>query len=120
MPPEKEPERPIEPPQPIRGPAVRLLTGLRAGTATAIAKDETTLGRPGFQVAAIIRSEGGFRVKPVEGISPPTLNGQPIPPDGAELKPGDVIEIVGTRVEFFDPTAATAVQSTPADSRLEP
>jgi hypothetical protein len=71
-------------------------------------KPETTLGRPGVQVASIVRSGSTFRLKPVEGISPPTLNGRPVGSDGVELAPGDIIEIAGTRLEFVDPTGQTA------------
>jgi hypothetical protein len=92
------------PPLPVDGPAVKILTGARAGTAIALSKAETTLGRPGVQVAAIIQVDGRFRLKPIEGISPPAVNGQPIAADGADLAPGDVIEVAGGRVEFVDPT----------------
>ena len=96
------------PPQPpvVRGPAVKLLTGVRAGTAVALTKAETTVGRPGVQVASIVKADGRHTLKPLEGISPPTLNGHPVGAEGAELTPGDVIEIAGTRVEFVDPTTS--------------
>jgi pSer/pThr/pTyr-binding forkhead associated (FHA) protein len=87
-------------PAPITGPAIKLLTGVRAGTAVALTKPETIVGRPGVQVASIIQADGRHRLKPLEGISPPTLNGQPVSADGVELSPGDTIEIAGTRLEF--------------------
>src|SRR6266568_3892496 len=59
-----------------QGPSLRLLTGLKAGTLIALTKLETTLGRPGVQVASIVQEDASFRIKPVEGISPPALNGQ--------------------------------------------
>ena len=46
--------------------------------------------------------------KPVEGISPPSLNGQPVGSDGTVLAPGDIIEVAGTRVEYLDPGAQAA------------
>src|SRR5437763_1255672 len=79
----------------------KLLIGARAGTAVALTKSETTVGRPGVQVASIIQSDGRHRLKLLEGISPPTLNGQPVGADGAELSPGDTIEVAGTRLEFI-------------------
>src|SRR5262249_34650428 len=96
--------RPVAPPAPIDGPAVQVLSGIWAGKAVSLTKSETTLGRPGVQVAAILRTETGFRIKAVEGISPPILNGGPVATGGMDLVPGDVIEIVGTRVEFVDPS----------------
>ena len=84
----------------LHGPGLKLLTGWRAGTAIALSKAQTTLGRPGVQVAAIVQLDGRFRVKPVEGIAPPSLNGQPIGAEGADLSPGDIIDVAGGRVEF--------------------
>jgi hypothetical protein len=110
----------IEPPEPpddpqaatvpittarLNGPGVKILAGSRAGIAIALSKVETTLGRPGVQVAAIVQIDGRFRLKSIEGISPPAVNGQPIAAEGADLAPGDVIELAGARVEFVDPTA---------------
>jgi len=109
-PPEPLPEEPdapaaVEAPARIDGPAVSIVSGARAGMAIALTKPETTLGRPGVQVAAILKVGPGFRLRPVEGISPPVLNGEPVAADGRDLKPGDLIEIAGTRVEFVDPSA---------------
>src|SRR5262249_36538154 len=105
VPPEDETApRHVTQPAPIDGPQVKVLSGIRAGKAFALTKPETTLGRPGVQVAAILRTETGFRIRPVEGISPPILNGGPVAAGGMDLAPGDVIEIVGTRVEFVDPS----------------
>jgi hypothetical protein len=95
---------PVPPPTP-QGPSLRLLTGLKAGTLIALTKPETTLGRPGVQVASIVQEDASFRIKPVEGISPPALNGQPVGSDGAVLAPGDIIEVAGTRLEYLDPGA---------------
>ena len=100
-PPEPEASTPAAPePPPVDGPGVKLLTGPRSGTKIAFRKAETTLGRPGVQVAAIVRTDSSFRIKPLEGISPPSVNGKPIAADGSDLTPGDVIEIAGNRVEF--------------------
>src|SRR5437016_4044529 len=107
------PVPPAPPPTP-QGPSLRLLTGLKAGTLIALTKSETTLGRPGVQVASIVQEEASFRIKPVEGISPPSLNGQPVGSDGAILAPGDIIEVAGTRVEYLDPGVAAAKQDATA------
>jgi hypothetical protein len=103
------PPAPVAPvPLPPQGPSLKLLTGLNAGTSVPLTKPETTLGRPGVQVASIVKSGAAFILKPVEGISPPALNGRPVGSDGAELAPGDIIEIAGTRLEFLDPTGQAA------------
>jgi hypothetical protein len=109
------PPAPVLPvPPPPQGPSIKLLTGLNAGTSVALTKPETTLGRPGVQVASIVKSGASFRLKPVEGISPPALNGRPIGVEGVELAPGDVIEIAGTRLEFVDPGRQAAKQDVAA------
>ena len=104
---------PAAPPTP-QGPSLRLLTGPKAGTLIALTKPETTLGRPGVQVASIVQEDASFRIKLVEGISPPALNGQPVGSDGAVLTPGDIIEVAGTRVEYLDPGVQAAKQDVTA------
>jgi hypothetical protein len=42
-------------------------------------------------------------VVPVEGGAPPRVNGIPLESRGAELRPGDEIEIAGARLEFAVP-----------------
>jgi hypothetical protein len=80
--------------------SIKVLSGLNAGMSIPLRKAETTIGRPGVQVASIVQSGAAFKLQVVEGISPPVLNGRPIGSDGAELGRGDVIEIAGTRLEF--------------------
>jgi pSer/pThr/pTyr-binding forkhead associated (FHA) protein len=82
--------------------SIKVLSGLNAGMSIPLRKVETTVGRPGVQVASIVRSGAYFKLQPLEGISPPAVNGQPVGRDGAELAQGDVIEIAGTRLEFVD------------------
>jgi hypothetical protein len=109
------PPAPVAPlPLPPQGPSLKLLTGHNAGTSVALTKPETTLGRPGVQVASIVKSGASFMLKPVEGISPPALNGRPVGVEGVELAPGDVIEIAGARLEFVDPGRQTAKQDVAA------
>jgi pSer/pThr/pTyr-binding forkhead associated (FHA) protein len=102
-PPPAAPAVPAAAPPP-RGPSLKVLTGVNAGASIALTKPETTLGRPGVQVASIVKAQGSVSLKPVEGISPPALNGQPVGTAGAELAPGDIIEVAGTRLEFVDPS----------------
>jgi hypothetical protein len=84
--------------------SVKLLSGARAGVSIPLTKAETTIGRPGVQVASIMRVGDAFLLKPLEGTSPPSVNGKPVERDGVNLAPSDVIEIAGTRLEFADPT----------------
>jgi pSer/pThr/pTyr-binding forkhead associated (FHA) protein len=82
--------------------SIKVLSGFNAGVSIPLRKDETTIGRPGVQVASIVRSGAYFKLQPLEGISPPAVNGEPVGRDGAALARGDVIEIAGTRLEFVD------------------
>jgi predicted component of type VI protein secretion system len=75
-------------------------TGPRAGVAVALANEETLVGRIGVQVVAIRRDDGGFHVVPVDGAVPPLVNGIAIPAAGIALRPGDVLEVAGARLEL--------------------
>ena len=80
-------------------PALKFLSGPRAGQAVALTGERMTIGRAGVQLAAVERSGDLFRLKPVEG-APPSINGRPAGADGKALAAGDVIDILGTRLEF--------------------
>ena len=99
---------------PPRLAAIKVLSGVSAGALVSLAKDETTVGRPGVQVASIVRAGTSFRLKPVEGTSPPTINGKPVGREGVDLAHGDAIEIAGTRLEFVDPRSGPAQQDVAA------
>ena len=94
--------------------SIKVLSGVSAGALVSLAKDETTVGRPGVQVASIVRAGTSFRLKPVEGASPPTINGKPVGREGVDLAHGDAIEIAGTRLEFVDPRSGPAQQDVAA------
>jgi hypothetical protein len=94
--------------------SIKLLSGVNAGALIALTKAETTVGRPGVQVASIVKAGASFRLKPVEGAWPPRINGKPVDGEGAELAHGDTIEIAGSRLEFVDPRGGTAQQDVAA------
>lgn len=81
-------------------PVIRVLTGPNAGREIALDNDETTVGRVGLQVAAVRRSDGAFRLLPLEGSAMPSVNGTPVPAEGAPLKAGDLLDVAGVRLEF--------------------
>lgn len=81
------------------GPILKFLSGHKAGQALALTRDRTTIGRAGVQLAVIERSGDGYRLRPVEG-DPTPVNGRPATADGVALVPGDVVEILGNRLEF--------------------
>ncbi|CAG0982441.1 hypothetical protein BURK1_01818 [Burkholderiales bacterium] len=80
---------------------LRVLTGRSAGQIVPIARDDFVLGRIGTQVAAIERRGRALVIVPREGAAPPTVNGEPVPPEGLAIIPGDGLEVAGTRLELL-------------------
>jgi hypothetical protein len=83
------------------GARLKFLSGYKAGQVVALTRDRTTVGRAGVQLIAIERSGEGYRLRLVEGESAP-VNGRPATADGVPLASGDVVEILGNRLEFVD------------------
>src|SRR5262249_35662221 len=90
-------------PAPQAAPLVRGLTGFNAGASVPLIKAETTIGRPGVQVAAIVKSGNAFLLKRIEGGEAPLVNGRTIVGEAAELANGDRIDIAGARLELVLP-----------------
>jgi predicted component of type VI protein secretion system len=88
------------------GPMLRVTSGPSAGRRVMLAKDETLVGRVGAHVAMVRRMDDGFRLLPVEGPNPPTVNGKPVPAGGVMLRPGDLVEVASTGMEFVLPGVA--------------
>lgn len=80
---------------------IKLLNGGSAGKTLELTKMQTTLGKPGLQVAVIGRSANGYFVTHVEGTSYPILNGVVLDAQAHPLKDHDIVEIAGIRMEFF-------------------
>ena len=122
----KRPERDVPPPAatvaavatapvpaPVAAPSpatasIKVLTGINAGASMPLTKAETTIGRPGVQVAAIVQSGTAFLIKRIEGGGAPIVNGQAIGQEGTELAHGDQIDIAGTLLEFVAPDQPSA------------
>jgi len=85
-------------------PALKVVSGAKAGRIVALVKDETLIGRAGVQVAALRRLADEVRVVPIEGASPPRVNGTPVAWDGQPLAVGDILEVAGTRLEVVAPS----------------
>jgi pSer/pThr/pTyr-binding forkhead associated (FHA) protein len=91
---------PPPPPVAILG-AIQILNGANAGRELELSKPLTTLGKPGVQVAVITRRPQGYFVTHVEGATFPVLNGKAIDAQAHPLKDHDILEISGTKMEFF-------------------
>lgn len=81
--------------------ALQILNGANAGRELALTKTLTTLGRPGVQVAAITRRPHGYFIAHVEGAQFPVVNGQALDAQARALRNHDIIELAGTKMEFF-------------------
>jgi len=81
--------------------AIQILNGANAGRELELTKTLTTLGKPGVQVAVIAKRPHGYFITHVEGAQFPVLNGQAIDAQARQLTDHDVIEIAGTKMEFF-------------------
>ena len=86
---------------PARQGAIQLLSGANVGKELILTKALTTLGKPGVQVAVITRRPQGFFITHVEGGSFPVVNGKALDAQAHPLNDHDVIEIAGTKMEFF-------------------
>ncbi len=84
----------------VAGPCVRVLSGASTGRLVPLATDQLSLGRVGVQVAVIRKVADGYRLIPLEGPDAPSLNGDPVAPAGAALRPGDTFEVAGVRLAF--------------------
>jgi hypothetical protein len=94
-------EAPPKPPRaPPRTASFKVLAGPGAGTNVPITRVRTTIGRAGVQVALLIRTGETFALSHLEGDQPPRVNGVALAAAEAVLVPGDVIELLGARLEL--------------------
>jgi hypothetical protein len=90
-------------PAPATGPqaVIQILNGPNAGKELQLTKALTTLGRPGVQVAVITRRPQGYFITHVEGASFPVVNGKSLSLEAHALNNHDILELSGTKMEFF-------------------
>lgn len=79
---------------------VRVLDGAAAGREVLLTQERTTFGKPGVLVVAIERQGQAHVLSQVEGEIRARLNGAPLPEVGAPLHDGDVVDLMGTRLQF--------------------
>ncbi|MBL8381827.1 MAG: FHA domain-containing protein [Burkholderiales bacterium] len=95
------PVAPPPPAAPARQGAIQLLSGANVGKELLLTKALTTLGKPGVQVAVITRRPQGYFITHVEGANFPIVNGKTLDAQAHPLNDHDVVEIAGTKMEFF-------------------
>jgi predicted component of type VI protein secretion system len=90
------------PPSTVQGTGhLRLLAGPGAGRETALTRAVTTLGKPGIQTAVISRRGSAYYLSFVEGDTYPQVNGMEIGATPHLLNDHDILDVAGTRLEFF-------------------
>lgn len=82
--------------------AIFMLSGANSGKRIDLVKSVTSLGRTGKKSGTITKGDDGYTLAPAPGSDDsPTLNGRPVPANGALLKNGDIIEVASTRLQFY-------------------
>ena len=80
---------------------VKVLNGNNAGRELTLSKPVTRLGSPGILVVTITREADHFNIAHVEGKTFPKVNDVAMDAKVLRLKHGDVIDLSGTKMEFF-------------------
>jgi hypothetical protein len=80
--------------------ALFVLSGVNSGKRIELMKKITNLGRTGKRAGTIAEIGDGYLLTPGDDESP-ILNGKPISKEGSRLKNGDLIEVAGTRLQFY-------------------
>jgi len=80
--------------------ALFVLSGVNSGKRIELMKKITNLGRTGKRAGTIAQIGDGYLLTPGDDEKP-MLNGKPIPKEGSRLKNGDLIEVAGTRLQFY-------------------
>ena len=86
-----------------KGATIEIKNGAKSGHIIPIDKPVTTLGRPGIQIAAIMRKPDGYFLMHIESndsVDRPTLNNDFIGDEPMLLHPGDEMNVAGINVEF--------------------
>lgn len=100
--PEAMPPSESAPPPAMRIGSIFVLSGANSGKRIDLVKSTTNLGRAGKMAGVIIRNGAGrYSLLPGGDGSSPHLNGKPVPGRGEELKNGDIIEVAGSRMQFY-------------------
>ncbi len=84
-----------------RAGALFVLSGANSGKRIALTKTVTYLGKTGKRAGAITRKSDGYILTVGDSENKPKLNGRPVADAGTKLKNGDIIEVAGTRMQFY-------------------
>lgn len=80
---------------------LRLMGGAGAGKQLELDHPVLTLGKPGIQTAVIGKKSAGYFLTYVEGENYPLVNGVEVGASPYHLQDHDILELAGTRLEFY-------------------
>ncbi|MBX2824067.1 MAG: FHA domain-containing protein [Gammaproteobacteria bacterium] len=83
---------------------IEIKNGAKSGQVLPIDKPVTTLGRPGIQIAAIMKKPDGYFLMHIESddeVAPPQLNNSSIGDEPVLLQSGDALNVAGIDVQFM-------------------
>ena len=83
---------------------IEIKTGAKSGQVLPIDKPVTTLGRPGIQIAAIMKKPDVYflmHIESDENVGPPQLNNSSIGDEPVLLQSGDALNVAGIDVQFM-------------------
>ena len=77
------------------------LNGKISGKRIELTKAITNLGKTGRPAGIIARTADGYLLRPAAEAEKPRLNGRTVNEPGSKLRNGDIIEVAGTRLQFY-------------------
>lgn len=81
--------------------AIFVLSGGNSGKRIELTKTITNLGKTGRISGSINKTSDGYKLVASGNAESPKLNGREVDTGGSELKNGDIIEVAGTRLQFY-------------------
>lgn len=78
-----------------------VLDGKVGGRRIDLTKAVTNLGKTGRPAGVITRTPDGYVLRSASDEDRPKVNGRPVSGPGAKLRNGDIIEVAGTRLQFY-------------------
>jgi FHA domain len=76
--------------------------GVNKGKRVPLIKETVVLDNPGKNPARIYRTAEGYLLDAAAGPGEPRVNDKPVPHGGQLLEKGDIIEVAGTKFQFFN------------------
>lgn len=81
--------------------ALFVLNGKTSGRRIELTKSVTNLGKTGRPAGVILRGADGYALRAAGDDETPKVNGRTVSETGTKLRNGDIIEVAGTRLQFY-------------------